>query len=235
MHLLAVLRLFRSEIRAYALLLLIFGIVSPPVHAQYESGKIDFSFDFGYLDYQWLYNDGDIRDTKIQKLHASWLQPLTPWLLGGLQLAYLDLTQTDNPLPSGQNTNGWGLGLTLGGRILDSTLFQTTGRLSFDYQTTLGESSDQSSDISWSQITGGLDFVIRPVNSLDVLAGAEYTLINGSQDDSGTVDSVSTFKNDQPIGYYGGLRLNLGSDGAISLQGYWGGRNGYRMAFSRQF
>jgi hypothetical protein len=235
MYLLAFPRRIRSVHHIYALFWAAFTICSTSAQAQSESGKVDFSFDFGYLDYQWLYDDGDTRDTTIQRLHARWLQPLTPWLRGGLQLAYLDLTQADNPLPSGQSAVGWGLGITLDGMMLDTRLLLLSGRLSFDYQTTLGESSDQSSDISWGQITGGLDLAIRPTTALDVLAGAEYTVINGTQNNSGSTDTVSTFHNDQPIGYYGGLRLNLGADGAISLKGYWGGRTGYSMAFSRQF
>ncbi len=222
------------------LLSLVLALFSLPVQAGFEADKVDFSFDFGYLEYQWLGADGVARDTTVRKLNAAWLQPLANRLRGGLQLAYLDVVQTDNSLPSGQNPTGWGLGLTLDGLLVDSKLVMLLARLSFDYQATQGASTDtagntQVSDVNWSQAVGGLDLVIRPTRSLDVLAGAEYVAINGKQSNSGPVDSTSTFKNDQPSGYYAGLRINLGDNGAISLKGYGGGRTGARLAFSRLF
>lgn len=224
----------------FALSCLCLAIPFAPARARYEPDKVDFSFDMGYLDYQWLGADGTARDTTVRKLTAGWMQPLASRLRGGIQLAYLDLTQPDNPLAAGQGTAGWGLGLTLDGLLLDGKRVQLLARLSFDYQSTRGETDDtagnrQISDLSWGQTVGALDLVIRPTASLDILAGAEYVAINGTQSNSGPVNSTSTFRNDQPAGYYGGLRFNLGGSGAIRLTGYGGGRTGGRLSFSRQF
>ncbi|HID48362.1 MAG TPA: hypothetical protein EYP40_01910 [Chromatiales bacterium] len=194
----------------------------------------------GSLDYQWLDTGNMARNTTVRKLTAGWMQPLASRLRGGLHLAYLDLTQPDNPLAAGQVTTGWGLGLSLDGLLLDGKRVQLLARLSFDYQSTRGETRDpagnlQISDISWGQTVGALDLVIRPTASLDILGGAEYVAIHGTQGNRGPVNTTWTFRNDLSAGYYGGLRLNLGVSGAIRITGYGGGRTGGRLTFSRQF
>lgn len=218
-----------------AVLVMLLVLFSSPARAVFDPGEVDFSFEIGYLDYTWDYSDNSSRDTTVRKLEAAWLQSLSTRLRGGIQLAYLDLTQASNPVPAGLSTTGWGLGITLDGLLLDRKLLRLLARISFDYQSTRGISSNQNSDVSWSQVEGGLDLVFRPVSSLDFLVGADYSIINGKQSNSGNIDSLQTFENDEPTSLYAGLRINLGADGSIGLKGYGGGRTGIRLVFSRLF
>lgn len=86
------------------------------------------------------------RETTTTRLLAVWPESFGQYLKGGLRLAYLDVSQAANPLPSGLNTTGYGLGFDLHAGLVGRRMLQLGMHFAYDYQSTRGKSPDQVSD-----------------------------------------------------------------------------------------
>ncbi len=194
----------------------------------------DFVLFIEHSDSQWVYPT-DRQETTTTRLLAIWHESFGQSLKGGLRLAYLDVSQAANPLPSGQNATGYGLGFDLHAGLLDREMLQVGLRFAYDYQSTRGHSPDQLSEFVWHTGEFGLDMILAPTARLSFLTGASLVWLDGEQRVSGNINQVIPFSEDEPLGYYAGLRLKTDATGSIGLRYFGGFRQGGELIFQRDF
>jgi hypothetical protein len=205
-----------------------------PSWANYDPTVSDFALLMQHTDMDWAYPTAN-RQTTTTRLLAVWHESFSPSLKGGLRLAYLDLSQPSNPLASAQNSTGYGLGFDIHALLLDRSLFQLGLVFAYDYQSTQGNSPDQTSDFVWHTGVAGIDMIIAPTAQFSVLAGANLTYIDGEQRVSGNINQVIPFNEDEPLGYYAGLALKTDATGSIGLKWHGGTMQGVEFVFRREF
>ena len=214
--------------------LLIGLLLSPPAWADDDAGVSDFALFIEHTDTHWVYPTTSL-ETTTTRLLAIWHEHFGRSLKGGLRLAYLDVSQPDSPLASGQNSTGYGLGVDLHAELLDHRRLQIGLYFTYDYHSTEGKSPDQNSDFVWHRGGLGLDMVLAPSSRLSLLTGASLTWLDGEQRVSGNLNRIIPFRQDEPFGYYAGLSLKTDATGSIGLKYYGGFRQGGELIFRRRF
>jgi len=87
-------------------------LFSNPTRANDNSGISDFVLFIEHSGMEWIYPTVG-RETTTTRILAIWHESFSQYLKGGLRLACLDVNQAANPLPSGLNSTGYGLGFDL--------------------------------------------------------------------------------------------------------------------------
>ena len=205
-----------------------------PSWANYDPTVSDFALFIHHTDMDWAYPTAN-RQTTTTRLLAVWHENFSPSLKGGLRLAYLDLSQASNPLPSAQNSTGYSLGFDIHALLLDRRLLHLGLVFTYDYQSTQGNSPDQTSDFVWHTGGAGIDMIIAPAAQFSALAGTSLTYIDGEQRISGNLSQIIPFSEDEPLGYYAGLALKTDATGSIELKWYDGTMEGVEFVFRREF
>ena len=205
-----------------------------PTWANDDPEVSDFVLFIEHSDTDWVYPAVNL-ETTTTRLLAVWHESFAPSLKGGLRLAYLDISQAGNPLPSGQNATGYGLGIDVHAGLLDRHMLQLGLRFAYDYQSTYGKSTDQTSDFIWHTAEVGVDMIVAPTSRLSFLTGVSLTWVDGEQRVSGNINQIMPFSEDEPIGYYAGLNLKTDATGSIGLKYYGGMRQGGELIFRRHF
>ncbi|MDX1824474.1 MAG: hypothetical protein R3354_07135 [Thiohalomonadales bacterium] len=226
-------RLFLNLLRLTSILLLI-CLFSPRGWADTDPQVSDFALFIQHTDMDWAYPVA-VRETTSTRLLAVWHESFGASLKGGLRLAYLDLSQASNPLPSAKNSTGYGLGFDLHALILNQPSLQLGLLFAYDYQSTRGTSDNQVTDFVWHTGEVGADLVLAPNARLSVLSGISLTYIDGEQRVSGNLEQIIPFNEDETLGYYAGLDLKTDATGSIGIKWYGGSREGVEFVFRRQF
>ena len=220
---------------SYTGLCLVAGLAfSRPGWANYDPEVSDFALFIEHTDTMWVYPAVNL-ETTTTRLLAVWHESFGQSLKGGLRLAYLDISQATNPLPSGKNATGYGLGIDLHAGLLNRQALQLELRFAYDYQSTAGKSSDQVSDFNWHSAEVGLDVIVAPASRFSFLTGASLSWLDGEQRVTGNINQIFAFNEDEPFGYYAGLNLKTDATGSIGLKYYGGFRQGGELIFRRRF
>lgn len=226
-------RLFHGLLRLTSIFLLI-CLFSPRGWADTDPQVNDFALFIQYTDMDWAYPVA-VRETTSTRLLAVWHESFGASLKGGLRLAYLDLSQASNPIPSARNSTGYGLGFDIHARLLNQSFLQLGLLFAYDYQSTRGTSDNQITDFVWHTGEVGADVILAPNARLSVLSGISLTYIDGEQRVSGNLDQIIPFNENENIGYYAGLDLKTDATGSIGLKWYGGAKEGVEFVFRRQF
>lgn len=229
----------KNRLRFQALLILkplflLCCLFSPAGWAYTDSQVSDFALFIEHIDSDWAY-PAQVQQTTMTRLLAVWHESFSPILKGGLRLAYLDLSQASNPLPSAQNSTGYGLGFDIHTLLLDQRLMRLELKFAYDYQSTGGRSPDQTTDFVWHTGQAGIDVILIPRTSLSLLTGISLTFIDGEQRVSGDLNQIIPFDEDEPFGYYAGVNLKTDATGSIGFKWYGGTKQGVEFVFRREF
>lgn len=205
-----------------------------PSCASYDPEVSDFVLFIEHSDTDWVYPAVTL-ETTTTRLLAVWHESFGQSLKGGLRFAYLDISQATNPLPSGKNATGYGLGIDLHAGLFEQRKLQLDLRLAYDYQSAYGKSTDQTSDFIWHTAEVGFDLIVAPLSRLSFLTGVSLTWLDGEQRVAGNINQIIPFNEDEPFGYYAGLDLKTDATGSIGLKYYGGIRQGGELIFRRRF
>lgn len=225
----------RNTLNYTGLCLFIGLLFATPSWANNDPEVSDFVLFIEHSDTDWNY-PAVKQETTTTRLLAVWHESFTESLKGGLRLAYLDISQAANPLPSGKNSTGYGLGIDVHAGLLTRPSLQLGLRLAYDYQSTSGKSSDQVSDFIWHSAEVALDMIVAPMSRLSFLSGVSLNWLDGEQRVSGNINQIFSFSEDEPFGYYAGLNLKTdATGGSIGFRYYGGFRQGGELVFRRHF
>jgi len=206
----------------------------PMARAEYPAGDGHFALWVVNHDVDLTYPNST-RRTRMTNVTASWQQSFSARLRGGIQLSYLDLSQASNPLVSGTSSTGYGVGIDLRGLVIDRNQLQTELRVGYSYQATEGSSANQNTEYRWHRLVGGVDFTLFPRSTVALLTGASLASLDGEQRDTGIINRITDFSEDDPLGYYAGLSIRTDPGGRIGIKWYGGRSQGFYLLFSRKY
>ncbi|MCK4865710.1 MAG: hypothetical protein KAT06_09860 [Gammaproteobacteria bacterium] len=173
--------------------------------------------------------------TKSEQLGISWYESFTEYFHGGLELGYINMTQIDNNLTSAKFTSGQYAGLLLRFIPINAELFSLTLNANYRYNDTQGTSSNQESRFIWNETLLTTELKFQPTSLIGLTFAAEYHLIDGSQQDSGTINQITAFNAEKQYGTHFGLNFTTHRTGIVGFEWFTGFRNGSRLYFSREF
>lgn len=174
--------------------------------------------------------------TKMSTIEITWWQKFSASLDGRLSVAYVELSQHTNSTVSAYDTSGYELGIGFRGNIFESEIVNLGFGINFDYMSTSGETrAKEATEVSWYKYSGSVDTVFLPQNTLSILAGASYTTIDGEYKLIDSGNSIVTFSEDQPVGYYAGMSFKSSGSGKVNVTWHGGHRQGVYLVFSNRF
>jgi len=190
----------------------------------------------------------DINDSvnvvSVTKVKATWWQPLTKSLEGGVSLGYAELDQDEYTGVQSYATNGYTIGFALRAGLINANAIQLGLNFNFDYLQTSGYTSstgssiDQRTEVNWFEYGAGIVLVLLPKSTVSILGGASDTELDGDlkvDNSNGNGSTRRSFAVHTPEGYYGGIRINTGQTGRIDMKWESGTRKGFYLAFSNRF
>ena len=196
-----------------------------------ETNGLDVSFaifqDKINLDYS-----GDIRETKFNGINIGWIQPLSPTILGGFDIGYLEMTQYSNPIPAGQTGSGEYLGLNLEFLMMNSPSFVLLTRLGYRYSQTR---QGQSVTSDWNQGVLILEGTYHFNAQFSTQLGVGGIAIDGRESATGTITENQPFRAENPLLGYAGVQFGLDPDSNIGIQVDMGSLWGWQLIFRRIF
>ncbi len=197
-------------------------------------GRVDFNVHLQSVNSDWRY-DNETRRTRIGRAGFGWSETLSSHLSGGLLLGYLDLSQADNPLDVGKFTTGYYAGMQLDGKIIQAKYLSLKLNLSFLYNSTQKYGSDQRVNNVWTQSEAKLLARIPLGQRIGIRLAVNGYRIRGEQRNSGTVSSLTNFREDTSTGYSAGIDVAVDRSASIGFDWSAGNREGGRIYFRRRF
>ncbi len=212
------------------------GVASPLAQA-YDTQASRFRLTIDQTDQTWAYNNDSTSDTRVTHVRAIWDQTFNPRLSGTLELAYIDATQSRPLSVAPGNTAGYGLGVGLYGRIVDTRALGLTLFGTVNYQSTRGENDLATVDRNWWDSQAGLQLDIPLGQALTLVGGGGYQVVGGEETISlsGGGDISNDFDVDDPLYAYAGADVNLGAAGFVGVRFYGGNRSGGYLTFGTRF
>lgn len=226
--------MFRHALRPFLAIVVLLAAHSAV--AAYDTEATRFRLIIDQTDQTWNY-DNDSSDTRVTHVRAIWDQALNPHLDGTLELTYIDMSQS-RPLPlTPSNSVGYGIGVGLYGRLLDTRALGLTLFGTVNYQSTTGENDLATVDRSWWDSQAGLQLDVPLGRAATLVGGGGYQVVSGEETlrVSGVGDVRSDFEVDNPLYAYAGADLNLGPAGFIGVRFYGGNRTGGYLTFGARF
>ena len=218
--------------RSSLMLIMIWIVLSPTVHAETRGLDVGVSL---YQDNIDLNYSGNLRETRLTNLEVSWIELLAPSIYGGIELGYLELTQYSNPIPTGQTGGGGFLGLNMSFLLLDTQHFQLLTRLGYRYSEARRTTEGQTVDWDWHQGLIALEGKLSFSERFAMILGVSAIAIDGRERADGTVTQAQPFKADEPLSGHLGLQLGLDPDSTIGIQVDVGSLRGGRLIIRRVF
>jgi len=174
--------------------------------------------------------------TKVSSMEVTWWQNFSDSLQARLNIAYVEMSQNADASVLGYTASGYELGLGFRGNVSTSDVVNIGLGVSFDYLVINGETNiEEAIDITWFKYSGGIDFEFLPLSSVSILTGFNYTVIDGEHRVVDTANSLTTFSEDKPEGYYIGMSFKSGNSGTVNMTLHGGQREGIFLTFSNRF
>lgn len=173
--------------------------------------------------------------TKTNQLGINWYEPFTQYFHGGLEVGYLEMSQTNNSLASAQFTSGEYAGLLLRFIPLETEHLSLTLNLNYRYSRTMGESTNQETQFAWNEALLITELQYHPISNIGLILAAEYQTLNGEQRDSGMVTKISEFTESEQQNYRFGVNFSSNRTGVVGIEWLTGFKTGTRLYFLRKF
>jgi len=173
------------------------------------------------------------RDSTIQ---LTWWQVFSNSIQAKLSLAYVELSQNADSTVRAYDSSGYKIGIGFRGSVFYSEFVSVGLKLSIDYLSTDGSNNlEETVQVTWLEYSGGVDMVFLPENTVSILTGVSYTVIDGEHKVVDVANSAVTFSEDEPEGYYAGVSFKSGRRGKVDVTLHGGHSQGVFLGFSNSF
>ena len=173
-------------------------------------------------------------ETKYQQLGFNWYESFSSYFRAGLELGYINVTQSENLLSSAQYTSGEYIGLLLRFLPIEKDFASLIVNLDYRYHQTKGSSTNQETELVWSETTLSSELQFHITENSSVFVAAEYQILDGRQHDSGNINQTRSFNNLNHQGYRAGIDFALSRSEHIQIEWQTGFRNGVQLYFTRK-
>lgn len=174
-------------------------------------------------------------ETKTGQVGIDWYEHFNDYFHAGLEIGYIDVNQGNNPLVSAKFTSGEYTGLLLRFLPLSHPFYALTLDANYRYTSTQGIITNQETRFVWSEALFSAELQFKPTTRFDLFAAAEYQIVDGKQQDSGTITQTSHFKSTKHEGYRFGINFRPDQSGVISVEWLTGFRDGIRVYLKRKY
>ena len=211
---------------------------------------------FSFQQHSFAYSDGDVTEmslvassndvslkfsnsidkTRNSTIELTWWQVFSESIQAKVSLAYVELSQNSNSTVLAYDASGYKLGVGFRGNAFNSEFLTVGLNVSFDYLSADGNNTQQETvQVTWFEYSGGVDLEFLPNNSVSILTGASYTVIDGEHKTVDVANSAVTYSEDTPEGYYAGVSFKSGQRGRINMTWHGGHSQGIYLSFSNHF
>ena len=173
-------------------------------------------------------------ETKYQQLGLNWYESFSSYIHAGLEMGYINVTQTENTLSSAQYTSGEYAGLLLRFLPVEKNFISLIVNLNYRYHQTKGYSTNQQSEFIWSESALSNELQFHMTENSSVFVAAEYQILDGRQHDSGNINQTRSFNNLNQEGYRAGIDFSFRRSGNIRIEWQTGFRNGLQLHFTHK-
>ena len=173
-------------------------------------------------------------ETKYQQLGLNWYESFSSYFRAGLEVGYINVTQTQNALASAQYTSGEYAGLLLRFLPIENDFVSLLINLNYRYHQTNGSSTNQETQFIWSETALSSELQFHTTENLSLFIAAEYQILDGNQHDSGNINQTSSFNNVEQQGYRAGIDFMIRRNEHIQIEWQTGFRNGVQIYFTRR-
>lgn len=173
-------------------------------------------------------------ETKYQQLGLNWYESFSSYFHAGIELGYINVTQTENTLTSAQYTSGEYAGLLLRFLPIEQDFISLIVNLNYRYHQTKGSSTNQETEFVWSETALSSELQFHITENSSVFVAAEYHILDGKQHDSGNINQTRSFNNVNQQGYRTGVDFELRRNEHIQIEWQTGFRNGVQIYFTRK-
>lgn len=173
-------------------------------------------------------------ETKYQQLGLNWYESFSSYFHAGIELGYIDVTQYENPLPSGQYTSGEYAGLLFRFFPIEKDFVSLIVNLNYRYHQTRGSSTNQKTELIWSEAALSSELHLHMIENLSLFVAAEYHILDGKQHDTGNINQTSSFDSQNQQGYRAGVDFAIRRNEHIQIEWQTGFRNGFQIHFIRK-
>lgn len=219
-------------------IILCFIILQPftIVHSANSTNNYSLEFALSVSNQSTIFNFSPTTyKTRTEQLGINWYEPFSHYFHAGLELGYIDMSQLDNTVASAQFSSGQYAGLLLRFFPVENKHLSLSLNFNYRFYRTQGEVANQKTQFSWNQNLLFAELRYSLTNDMGILLASEYQLIDGEQQDSGSINQITTFKENQQQGYRIGLNFISNRTGAIGVEWSTGFNRGTRLYFSRKF
>ena len=173
-------------------------------------------------------------ETKYQQLGLTWYESFSSYFHAGLELGYINVTQTENALTSAQYTSGEYAGLLFRFLPIEKDFVSLLVNLNYRYHQTKGSSTNQETEFIWSETALSSELQFHMTENTSVFFAAEYQILDGRQHDSGNINQTNSFNNLNQQGYRAGINFAVRRNEHIQIEWQTGFRNGVQFHFTRK-
>lgn len=174
-------------------------------------------------------------ETQTDYLGINWYEPFSQYFHGGLELGSIEMTQINNPLATATFTSGEYIGLLLRFIPIETDSFSLMLNLNYRYNRTQGESTNQETQFAWNEALFVSELQYYPLRNLGLIFAAEYQVLDGEQQDLGTINPITTFHESEQQNYRFGINFTSNNSGVVGLEWLTGFKTGSRLYFLRKF
>jgi hypothetical protein len=183
----------------------------------------------------WGYSQGTIRETKVSRLGIGWSEQLAPYLSGGIQAGYLDISQASNPIEAGKVLDGHYFGINLKTTPVDLELLQLQFNLDYIYNSAESVTTDQTVEFVWHNTVLTTQLDLNLLSRLTLILGGKLSWVDGEERTTGNTTQVISFSEKERGGYYAGFDFATDPSGNITLLWEGGTQSGISIFFRRRF
>lgn len=195
---------------------------------------LDFALRFARfkapLDYA-----GRHHDTTTRWIGISLREKAGDRITLGMYGGYAFVTQTNNPLTSGVELDGYHAGFSLHAVLWTGRRTTLYGAVDYTYQKMDHKSEAQTVVIDWAQPRAQLGVAVTPARKWRLYGGGSYGKLDGEERASGTVNHTLNFERDARAGGFLGVDLNVETDGYVGIEARSGVDRGAEIYFKRRF
>ena len=211
-------------------------LVSPLLHATpsiTNNNVVEFSLLLSRHDTQFNFS-GNNNKIKTETAGIKWYEPFTPYFQAGLEVGYIQLTQT-LPKISSQHTKGEYAGLLFRFLPIKKKSLSLNLNMNYRYNRSKGKTLNQETKYFWHEVLFSSEIMFQATEKAGLSLAAEYLFTDGEKQTNSSTNQIETFNINKQRGIRYGLHFKPSRTEIIGLEWLSGYKNGVQIYFGRKF
>lgn len=206
----------------------------PPLPDNHDPSALDFSLYFARFETPLDYA-GRNNDTRTRWIGVNLREKAGTRITLGMYGGYAYLTQTNNPLTSGLELDGYHAGFSLHAVLWETDRAMLYGAVDYTYQKAEHKTDTQTVTIDWVLPRAQIGAVLTLTEKWRLHGGGNYAKLDGEERASGAVNYTLNAGRGARAGGFLGLDMSVETDGYVGIETRSGVDRGVEIYFKRRF